>query len=174
MAKQPSIAWAHAILAAAVKTAPKGPADLAAEAATDAPSPPDTINVPNADPEMAAAQAKARATLQQFWMAYNDPGPADEGFALKVAIPYGCNNSEHVWTDRIEVEAGKITGVVGNEPRYARAIRSGQRIEIAEGRVSDWMFMRAGKIVGNHTMRPLLKRMPPAEAARYRAMFLER
>ena len=89
MAKQPSIAWAHAILAAAVKTAPKGPADLAAEAPADAPPPPDTINVPNADPEMAAAQAKARATLQQFWMAYNDPGQADEGFALKVAITYG-------------------------------------------------------------------------------------
>ncbi len=29
--------------------------------------------------------------------------------------------------------------------------------------------MRDGKIVGNETMRPLLKRLPKAEAARYRA-----
>jgi uncharacterized protein YegJ (DUF2314 family) len=33
------------------------------------------------------------------------------------------------------------------------------------------MFMRNGKLVGNETMRPLLKRMPKEQADRYRAMY---
>jgi hypothetical protein len=34
-------------------------------------------------------------------------------------------------------------------------------------------IMRAGKMVGNYTMRPLLKRMPLNDAARYRAMLAD-
>jgi hypothetical protein len=34
-------------------------------------------------------------------------------------------------------------------------------------------IMRAGKMVGNYTMRPLLKRMPPNDATRYRAMLAD-
>ncbi len=49
-------------------------------------------------------------------------------------------------------------------------VEAGERYSFKEADISDWMFMRNGKIVGNETMRPLLKRMPKAEAARYRAM----
>ena len=52
-------------------------------------------------------------------------------------------------------------------------MRAGQRIEVADSQISDWMYLRNGKIVGNYTMRPLLKRMPAQDAARYRAMLLD-
>jgi uncharacterized protein YegJ (DUF2314 family) len=48
-----------------------------------------------------------------------------------------------------------------------RTVRLGDRIEIAEHQISDWMYVRNGKWVGNYTLRPLLKRMPPHQAARY-------
>jgi uncharacterized protein YegJ (DUF2314 family) len=66
---------------------------------------------------------------------------------------------------------------VNNAPILAsrslqRGVQRGQRIEVNERQISDWMYLRAGKIVDNYTMR-LLQRMPPEEAARYRAMLAD-
>jgi uncharacterized protein YegJ (DUF2314 family) len=131
------------------------------------------IKVPNEEPEMAAAKAKARATLGQFWEKLDKPGPDDSGFALKVAIPYGTNSTEHIWTKDVERRDGKIFAVINNVPRDAKTIRLGQRIEVADTQISDWLYMRSGKMVGNYTLRPLLKRMPPKDAERYRAMLAD-
>jgi uncharacterized protein YegJ (DUF2314 family) len=131
------------------------------------------IKLPNADPKMEAAKAKARATLAQFWEKLERPGPGEEGFALKVSLPYSPRDTEHIWTKDVERKDGRITGVINNRPRDVKTVRLGQRIEISEDQISDWMFIRNGKMVGNYTLRPLLERMPPAEAARYRAMLEE-
>lgn len=131
------------------------------------------IKVPNEEPEMAEAKARARATLRQFWDTMASPAAGESGFALKVAIPYGANSSEHIWTKDVERKDGKIFGVINNVPRDVKSVRLGQRIEIGEAQISDWMYMRSGKMVGNHTLRPLLKRMPPQDAARYRAMLAD-
>jgi uncharacterized protein YegJ (DUF2314 family) len=131
------------------------------------------IKIPNRDPEMDAAKAKARATLGQFWEKLERPGPGEEGFALKVGLPYGANSTEHIWTKDVERRDGKITAVINNRPRDVKTVRLGQRIDIREDQISDWMFMRNGKMVGSYTLRPMLKRMPPEDAARYRAMLEE-
>jgi uncharacterized protein YegJ (DUF2314 family) len=36
--------------------------------------------------------------------------------------------------------------------------------------ISDWLYMRDGKMVGNETLRPLLKTMPADEAEKLRSM----
>jgi uncharacterized protein YegJ (DUF2314 family) len=131
------------------------------------------IKVPNADPEMEEAKAQARATLPRFWEALAKPSDGEDGFALKVGLPYGANSTEHIWVGDIERKDGKIFGLISNRPRDVKTVRQGQRIEIAEDRISDWMYVRAGKWVGNYTMRPLLKRMPLVDADRYRAMLAE-
>jgi uncharacterized protein YegJ (DUF2314 family) len=131
------------------------------------------IKVPNEDQEMNEAKDKARASLAHFWEKFANPGPDDSGFSIKVALPYGRNNTEHIWTRDIERKDGKISAVINNTPRDVKTVRLGQRIDVADAQISDWMYMRAGKIVGNYTMRPLLKRMPPQDAARYRAMLAD-
>lgn len=128
------------------------------------------IDFANGDPDMAAAQEKARATLPTFWKVFEHPGPGEEGFSLKVAFPTRGSNTEYTWMLDIERKDGKITGVAGNIPVDATWMHQGERVEIREDRISDWMFMRTGKMVGNETMRPMLKRMPPEETAQYRAM----
>jgi uncharacterized protein YegJ (DUF2314 family) len=52
-------------------------------------------------------------------------------------------------------------------------VAEGQRIEVPETDISDWMFRRNGEIVGNETMRVLLNYMPAEEAAQYREMLEE-
>jgi uncharacterized protein YegJ (DUF2314 family) len=131
------------------------------------------IDVPGSDVEMIEAQVKARASLDRFWAVQASPRSGEEGFALKVAVPVQGSETEHIWTNNITREGQKVLGTVNNTPRRARTLRLGDRIEIVPDRISDWMYLRNGRIVGNFTLRPLLKRMPPAEAERYRAMLAE-
>jgi uncharacterized protein YegJ (DUF2314 family) len=128
------------------------------------------VGVPEGDVEMTAAIAKARASLPLFWETLAHPGRGEEDFALKVAIS-DKGETEFFWVVDVEKKDGHIVGTIGNPPDTVTNVRFGQRYEFPEEDVSDWMFMRHGKIVGNETMRPLLKRMTPAEAARFRAMY---
>lgn len=144
---------------------------LALAAITQAEDQTPVIDFANGDPEMAAAQAKARATLPAFWRAFEHPGPGEDGFSLKLAVPTGGNNTEHIWMLDIKREGGKITGVTGNAPRDATWMREGERVDIPEDRISDWMFKRNGKMVGNETMRPMLMHIDPEDAEQYRAMY---
>jgi uncharacterized protein YegJ (DUF2314 family) len=131
----------------------------------------DVIDVPNQDAAMAAAQAKARASLAELWKSLEKPGPGEQGHSLKVGVPVGGGREEHIWVGQIErLAPGKYAGRLGNAPRDIKGKKAGDRIEFGDAQISDWMFMRKGKIVGNETMRPLLARMPKAEADKYRAM----
>lgn len=129
-----------------------------------------TIQVTDDDVEMNAAIATARASLPSFWQEMKAPGPGVAGFALKVAIPYAENRREHFWLTEIERHGDTISGLISNDPNNAKHVVKGQRYDFTDADISDWSFRRNGKIVGNETMRPLLKRLPPDDAERYRAM----
>lgn len=129
------------------------------------------IYVPNEDPAMAAAKTKARATLAEFWAAFEKPGSGEDRFSLKVGFRTQGNDSEHIWVNEIaRLQDGRYTGRLVNVPRQIPGVSAGSRVEFGDDQISDWMFMRNNKIVGNETLRPLLTRMAPAEAERYRAM----
>ncbi len=131
-----------------------------------------TIGVEENDPEMTAAIAKARETLPQFWQVFEKPEHGESGFALKVKItdPRG---TEHFWATDIERRDGKVLGTINNDPNIVKSVKLGQRIEIPEADISDWLYLRDGKMVGNRTVRPLFKRMPPAEVEEVKRMMAE-
>ena len=64
---------------------------------------------------------------------------------------------------------GTYSGHFANEPRDLPGKREGDQVQFAQGDISDWMFMRNGKIVGGETIKPLLKSMPKADADALRA-----
>lgn len=130
------------------------------------------IAVPGSDPEMNAAIAEARRTLDDFWDAVVAQRDGEEGYALKVLIE-DSNGVEHFWLTQIERDGEQIAGTIDNDPNTVRNIRRGERYEFGEADISDWMFMRNGKIVGNRTLRPLLKRMPAELAEQYRQLLEE-
>ena len=134
---------------------------------------PPFIEVPENDPAMAAAISQGRATLSRFWQALQEPQPDEDGFALKVALPTRSGDAEHIWAGSIERVGDKIYGTINNVPRDLKDIRLGERIEISEPLISDWMYQRSGKIVGGYTIRALLPRLSRDEAARLRAMLAE-
>ncbi len=123
------------------------------------------VQVPEGDPEMAAAIEKARATLPVFWEALAAQAPDTETFSLKVAIRDGVEE-EHFLTSAVERRAdGRIFATIDNHPQFVRNVAFGQRIEVPEADISDWMFWRRGKVVGGETLRVLLGRLTPEERA---------
>jgi uncharacterized protein YegJ (DUF2314 family) len=64
---------------------------------------------------------------------------------------------------------GSYSGRFANEPRDLPGKHAGDQVKFAQGDISDWMFMRSGKIVGGETIKPLLKSMPKADADALRA-----
>jgi uncharacterized protein YegJ (DUF2314 family) len=119
---------------------------------------------------MAAAIAKARATLPAFWASYEDPKSSETGHSLKVRFPTGRNRGEHIWmSDVRKLGNGSYSGRFANAPRDLPGKRQGDVIGFKEANISDWMFTRNGKIVGGETIKPLLKAMPKADADALRA-----
>lgn len=127
------------------------------------------VSVASDDPEMLAAIAKARETLPQFWTTFEKHEHGESGFALKVKIT-DKNGSEHFWATDLERRDGKIMGTINNDPNVVSTVKFGERIEIPESDISDWLYMRDGKMVGNETVKPLFKTMPTDEAKRVKSM----
>ena len=118
---------------------------------------------------MLAAIAKARGTLPEFWRVLQTPEHGETGFSLKVKVTDN-RGTEHFWVTDVQTQDSKITGTISNDPEVVASVKSGDRIQVPEVDISDWLYMRDGKMVGNETIRPLLKKMPADEAARYKGM----
>jgi uncharacterized protein YegJ (DUF2314 family) len=128
------------------------------------------IDLSSGNAEMNAAIAKGRATLPTFWASYDAPKPSETGHSLKVRFPNSRNNGEHIWIADVKKTAdGRYSGRFANAPRDLAGKKAGDVTEFKEADISDWMFMRNGKIVGGETIKPLLKAMPKADADALRA-----
>lgn len=120
--------------------------------------------------EMDAAIAKARATVDTFIVEL-EKGQGDS-FSVKAPITDG-EETEHFWLGQLAYKDGTFSGTIDNVPGVVGNVKLGDKWTIAKADISDWMFMRDGKMHGNYTMRPLLKTLPPDEAAMYRSMLAE-
>lgn len=119
-------------------------------------------HVADNDPDMVAAIAKARATLPEFWQVFDRHGHGESDFCLKVKIT-DQKESEHCWLGHLERRDGKIFGTIDNEVKIVKCVKLGDRMQIPEADISDWLYMRNGKMVGNYTLRALFKTMSPEE-----------
>ena len=130
------------------------------------------VMVEGDDPEMAAAIAKARSTLPHFWQVFDNRERGESKFSLKVEIK-DERGSEFFWVIDLERRDGKTTGAINNDPNVVAGVKLGDRIEIPEADIADWLYMRDGKMIGNETLKPLLKRMPAEEAARFKSLMAD-
>lgn len=131
-----------------------------------------TISVSADDADMNAAISKARATLPDFWQLYTKHEHGESDFSLKVKIT-DKDKVEYFWVSDIEQKDGKILGTINNDPDIVQNVKLGDRITVYEPDISDWLYMRNGKIVGNYTIRPLFKQMPANEVEKYKQMLAD-
>lgn len=120
--------------------------------------------------EMDAAIARARSEVDKFIAELENPTGIDHA----VKAPIEDNGQvEHFWLSNLTFENGEFKGIIDDEPGVVKNVKLGQEWTVKKADISDWMFMRDDKMYGNYTMRPLLKTLPPEEAAQLRSILAE-
>lgn len=127
------------------------------------------ISVPQNDPELLAATRKAQAGLDDFLAKLDNPSPDTTAYAVKIGIAdrgdgfvivRGEHDTyvEYIWVTDITRTATGFVGVIDNDPETVRNIASGQHIAFVREDILDWSYLEGGKIRGNATACPLLRR----------------
>ena len=131
------------------------------------------VDIETSDSDLVTAKAEPAKTLPEFWKEFDKPSPGVTNFNLKAAFPVNAGKvtCQSIWLNGVErLSRNRFAGRLGNDPRDMPGKKLGDRLEFDEKQIEDWMFMRNGKIVVNQTMRPLLKKMPAAQAAQFQSM----
>jgi len=123
------------------------------------------VKVSPHDADVNDAVARARATLPIFWASFAAWRPWETGHSLKIRVANDANDGEYIWVADVKTLGdGRYSGRFANTPMYLPGRQLRDAIEFAEADISDWMFMRNGRIVGGETIRLLLKSLPKADA----------
>jgi uncharacterized protein YegJ (DUF2314 family) len=115
------------------------------------------------DPDMAAAIAQARASLDEFLALSQTPPPGTDTFKLKVMIKDG-NVTEHFWVIPFQRTETGFAGILANEPQSVHNVVAGQYIKFDRDDISDWGYTRNGHQVGSFTVCVMFKTMSKEEA----------
>lgn len=122
-----------------------------------------TIAVAASDPEMRAAIAEARRGLPVFFGHATAPGTGETRFIVKYdLVPE--DKAEFVWAEIISHRGDITVARLLNAPADRRYQR-GDQVTIRDAQVIDWAYFRDGEMQGGATMRVLIARMEPREAA---------
>jgi len=123
-------------------------------------SQPDEIAVVEAaDQVLNAAIDQAKATLDVFWTKF-DAGEADR-FQLKAGLTTPNGAIEHVWLTVSGRQDGRIVGRLGNQPVDLVDLNIGDEVQVDLNRVSDWAYIKEGRLYGAFTQRAMLDRADP-------------
>jgi uncharacterized protein YegJ (DUF2314 family) len=119
------------------------------------------------DPAMAAAIHDARHTLSKFLALAKRPGPAMNGFAIKIALG-ADNGAEFFWIHPFAHVGQRFVGQISNTPRTVVDLKIGDTVAFSKNEIVDWMYMDAGRIHGNYSARTILKSASPRDRAAFK------
>jgi uncharacterized protein YegJ (DUF2314 family) len=109
------------------------------------------------DAEMAAAEQKARDTLDDFIKALQNPSPTQSDFGVKHAFKDG-DTVEHMWITDLTYEQGTFSGQLGNDPGLVKNISNGDPVKINRSEVEDWLYFDGEDMIGGYTAKLLISR----------------
>jgi len=121
------------------------------------------------DPEMNAAKRRAIAELPDFYRHMTNPAQGERDFQVKFDIAPGDERTIYVWAGELDRSRSPMVGTLMNQPNTGH--RMGDRVTIREEDIIDWSYYRGPVLIGSHTERVLLGRMPPEAAARMREAY---
>ena len=155
------ILLAGTVLAGGAPGAPSAAETLSQKAEADK-----TVKVATGDPAMAAAFDRARTTLPSFFDTLAHPAPTMENFAVKVGLP-APQGTEYVWLSSPSLQDGQIHGTINNEREYATDYHEGQRVQLPEKFIVDWMYVDAGRMKGNFTACAIASKLSQKERRQF-------
>ena len=116
------------------------------------------VKVKAEDVEMNTAISVAQASITNFLAAFRNPQTNQQYFLVKGKFTAG-EVVEHIWVADLRYDGGVFHGVIANEPQSISGLGFKQPVAVPLGRISDWMFVQDGKLMGGFTSRLLRTRM---------------
>ena len=111
------------------------------------------------DMEMDSAIDQAQSSLAEFIERLQNPRPTDESFSVKTVISDG-EKAERLWVTDVSYSGGEFIGTINEYPQVVRNVKFGQQFNVPVTEIIDWMYVDDDKLVGNFTLRVLLKNVP--------------
>jgi uncharacterized protein YegJ (DUF2314 family) len=106
--------------------------------------------VKSEDPEMNAAIAKARGSLDKFFQELNNPRSGAE-YLIKVRFNTNSSDGEHIWLDQVRTYANEVSGRLTDEPVELPSLHKGQTIKARRDDVTDWAIIDESGSRGGYT-----------------------
>ncbi len=72
-----------------------------------------------------------------------------------------------MWLNDVTYDGKKFHGVVNNDPNLVKNVKIGDKASVEPGKISDWMYIENGKLVGGYSVRVLRDGLSPAEKAEF-------
>ena len=128
------------------------------------PEPPEAaaVQVYQDDMEIARIAEDARNTLPVFFRYLTTSGGGKNCY---VKYPFLADEDsgidrEQIWLTGIQFSNGKYFGVLANAPRHLSGMKRGDRVIFDIDAITDWMYVRGGKIIGGESIKYLLEKTP--------------
>jgi uncharacterized protein YegJ (DUF2314 family) len=118
------------------------------------------------DKQMDRAVENAQRTLGFFMAALKAKKDGDTVFEIKKGFIAG-DKVEHLWIRRITYDGHNFHGQIDNQPTEVNNVHQGQRVTVPPEAVTDWMFLKDGKLMGAYTTRVLYARLSPDDKAEF-------
>ncbi len=133
---------------------------------TKTPGHPGYLSVADDDKEMDRAVDHAQKSLGFFIAALKKQMPGDGDFEIKKGFVDG-DQVEHLWVSQLSFDGQNFHGHINNRPLDVKNVTLGQSVTVAPRDVSDWMFIKDGKLMGGYTTRVLYRRLSPEDKAEF-------
>ncbi len=129
--------------------------------------PPEYQDVKDDDKAMDRAVTEARESLG-FFLAALKAKKSDTGtFEVKKCFVEG-EKAEHIWIGNITWDGKAFHGRVDNKPLEINNTHLGKIVTVTPEDLTDWMYVRSGKLMGGFTMRVLYSRLSPEQKTDFR------
>jgi len=114
------------------------------------------------DRELERIAEDARNTLPVFFRHLTRAGSSAECY---VKYPFLADEDsgidrEQVWLTGIQFSNGRYFGILTSNPRYLSGMKKGDRVVFDMEAITDWMYVRSGKIIGGESIKYLLGKIP--------------
>ncbi len=77
------------------------------------------------------------------------------------------DKGEHMWLTPVTFDGLRFQGTVNNHSEIVSTVKLGDRVSVEPAKISDWMFVENGKLVGGYTLRVLRENLSAGERAEF-------
>jgi uncharacterized protein YegJ (DUF2314 family) len=136
--------------------------------------PAETIQLDRTDAELQRIAENARSTLPSFFRHLARPGADVHSFCIK--YPFISDDgavSEQLWLTGIRFKNGAYFGTLANAPQRLNKMKKGDTVSFSTDLITDWMYVREGKIIGGYSIKYLLEKTPEEQRSEEQRRLLQ-